>query len=32
VFEEHTITIQWANIIDRDDDAEKEEQEWKLQL
>jgi type IV pilus assembly protein PilV len=32
VFEEHTITIQWANIIDRDDDAEKEEQEWRVQL
>jgi type IV pilus assembly protein PilV len=32
VLEEHTITIQWANIIDRDDDAEKEEQEWRLQL
>jgi len=28
----YTITISWANIIDRSDGAEKEEQQWLLQL
>lgn len=28
----YTITIKWANIIDRDDDAAQEEQQWTLQV